>query len=492
MTISYNSKYIIPAPYINLQKTYTRTEDMSKVSPSYKMVLTGKLVPHKGSPTSSGDFWTSAGYPPDETGVDAFDSLLNKQEAIRHLFADDGKMFEVKSCTGTSILCRPIVDDIQFSEGNWFSYIDYSINLTATRISGALANEDDLKGNDFPQHLSSVKETWSLEQTDEQEGIELGSVHNLSHSLNAVGYTTYNSSGVESRGWQEAREWVYPRLGLDTAILTGSSGIGLPAYYSGYNYKRTEETDETGGSYSVNETWTITSGNTIEDFTVNIRIPTDSYIVGVTAEGNIRGLETSGVYNSTSNTKWDNALSKYTTLAGTSNINTIYDRTQTYSGYSNLNPAPVSKTIAKNPVNGTINYTWEYDTRPTTYVSGAIYENISISNTYPADIFGSVQVPGRSVGPVLQDMGTTTSPQKNLNIDVIMPYYSGVSLVTQAGFTALYASFPVTQVDVIVDSFNAYLTGVYDQVFKDTTNDNYDIKTGRYNRTVSWTLGDCS
>jgi hypothetical protein len=492
MTVSYNSKYIIPAPYLNLQKTYVRSEDAGKINPSYKMILTGKLVPQKGSPSSSGTFWTSTGYPSDETGIDYFDSLINKQEALRHLFADDGKIFEVKSCTGTNILCRPTVDDIQFSEGNWYSYIDYSINMTATRISGALANEDDLKSNDFPQHLSSVKESWNLEETDEYLGIELGSVYNLSHNINAVGYNTYNDGGIESRGWQQSREWVYPRLGLDTTILTGTSGIGLPAYYSGYNYKRTEETDELGGSYSVNETWTISSGNTIEDFNINVRIPTDSYIVSITADGSIRGLGNSGVFSPISNTKWDNALTKYNLLAGTSDINTIYDRTQTYSGYNNINPAPVSKTIAKNPVNGTINYTWEYDTRPTTYVSGAIYENISISNTYPAQVFGSIPVPGRSVGPVLQDMGTTTAAQKTLNIDVIMPYYSGISLITSAGFTALYNSFPTGQVDVIVNSFNSYLTGVYDQVFMDNTNDSYDIKTGRYNRTVSWTLGDCS
>ena len=117
--------------------------------------------------------------------------------------------------------------------------------------------------------------------------------------------------------------------------------------------------------------------------------------------------------------------------------------------------------------------------------------DINIQDTYTADVFGSIMVPGRANGPVLQDMGTVTSPKKAINIDVIMPYYSGASLVNSAGFTALFAASPVTQVDEIVVAFNAYLTGVYDQVFVDNSTDSWDIKTGHYQRSVSWTLGDC-
>lgn len=492
MSVSYNSKYIIPAPFLNLQKNYTRTEDMGKVNPLYKLVLTGKMLPCKGSPSASGSWWTTTGYPPDDGTTDSFNSLLNKQEAMRHLFADDGRLFEVKSDSTALISCYPTIDNVQFTEGHWYTYIDYSIEMTATRISGLLANEHDLKNNDYGQHLASVRETWNLEQTDEHEGIELAPIYNLTHNIGAVGYTTYTGSGILHRGWEEAKEWVGPRLGLDYTKLTGTSGIGLPSYYSGFNYKRSEETDEVGGAYNVVETWTITSGNVIEEFAVNIRVPSDSYIVSVTAEGSIRGLETSGNYSSTNNRKWDNASYKYGQLDNGGLVTTIYDRAQTYSGYSSLNPTPLSKTIAKNPVAGVINYTYEYDTRPTNYVSGAIYESINIQDTYTADVFGSIMVPGRANGPVLQDMGTVTSPKKAINIDVIMPYYSGASLANAAGFTALFAASPVTQVDEIVVAFNTYLTGAYDQVFVDNSTDSWDIKTGHYQRNVSWTLGDCT
>ena len=492
MPLSYNSKYIIPAPFCNLQKSYIRNEDQGKINPSYKLTLTGKLLPKKGSPTSSGSFWLTTGYPPDESPTDNFDSLLRKQEAIRHLFAEDGKLFKITTCNTTTLECYPTIDSIQFSEGHWFRYIDYSVEMTANRISGVLYNEDDLLGNDFPQYLTSAKENWSLDTTDEFEGIEGGAVYNLTHSVNAVGYNKYGSSGLESRGWQEARAWVYPRLGFDSTHLTGTSGIGLPSYYTGYNYKRTEETDETGGSYSVNEAWTITSGNTIEDFNVDVRIPTDTYIVSVTAQGNIRGLESGNIFYAVPSMRYDNANTKYTSLAGTSDYNTIYTRAKEYSGYNNLNPQTVSKTIAKNPVAGTINYTWEYDTRPTNYVSGAIFENISIQDTFENDVYGQVVVLGRAAGPVLQDLGTVTSPKKSMTIDVVMPYYSGTSLVTTAGFTALYAASPKTQTDDIVNSFYGYLTGVYNQVFYDGDSDNWDIKTGHFSRQVSWTMGDCS
>lgn len=492
MPISYNSKYIIPAPYMNLQKSYVRTDSQARINPSYKITLTGKLLPSKGSPSSSGTFWVSAGYPPDDVITDNFDSLLRKQEAIRHLFADDGKAFVVSTCGSVTLSGNPIIDSINFAEGHWYEYIDYSVEMTANRIAGSLANEDDLKVNDFTQYLSSAQENWNLEPTEEFDGIEGGIIYNLSHTINAVGLNRFSSSGtIENVGWKEARAWVVPRMGLDTTYLTGTSGVGLPSYYTGYNYKRTEATDETAGSYNITETWLVTSGNTIEEFNVDVRIPSDTYLVSVTAQGNIRGLESGNIYYAVPGMRWDHALAKYNSLAGTSDYNTIYDRTKTYSGYSNLNPQTLSKTIARNPVQGIIGYTYEYDTRPTNFVSGAIYENISIQDTFAADVYGQVIVLGRAAGPVLQDLGTTTAQKKSITIDVVMPAYTGIPLTSIAGYTNFYANSPKTQTDPIVDNFEAYLTGVFNQVFCDNDSDNWDFKTGRFNRQKSWTLGTC-
>lgn len=494
MSVSYNGKKIIPAPFVSLQKEYTRSGDDGMVGSNFSINLIGKLLPQKGSPSSSGTFWTSTGYPADETSVNNFASLIRKQEALRHLFAEDGKhLLILDDCNNVPISCYPILTNINFNESQWYSYIDYNIALSTPRISGSLFNEDELLNNDyFDQYLESASEEWSLEPSDEYEGLNKDFVYNLSHNISAVGKRTYNASGLISNGWEQARAWVYPRLGYNTGYAVGTSGLQVPAYYTGYNYKRVENTDIEGGVYTINESWLLSSGSAIEDFSLSITNNIENYINNVSIEGSIKGLEIrSSGYNGIVSRKYDNALSFFNSIVGTSDVNTIYNRALTYSGFSNLNPIPVSKTVGKSPVTGLISYTYEYDTRQTNYVSGAIYEQISVSDTHPANVFGEVSVMGRSAGPVLQDMATYTRRERTLHVDVVVPYYSGVSLMSAVGVAAMNTASPKSDVDDLVSAFYTNLTNNYSSVFVSSDSDSWDIKNGRYTRDVSWVFGNC-
>src|SRR3990167_679805 len=97
MSIKYNSKKIIPAPFVNFSKTYNTAQDGTIVGSIFNFTLEGWLIPTKGSPTSSGTFWTDVGSPADETVAtdDLMSSIIRKQEALRDLFSVEGKTFQV-------------------------------------------------------------------------------------------------------------------------------------------------------------------------------------------------------------------------------------------------------------------------------------------------------------------------------------------------------------------------------------------------------------
>lgn len=487
MSVKYNGNRLIPAPFAGFSKTYSRNGAGDVVGSEYTIDLTGKLFPDRGSP-KSGEFYTGDSYPADEATTDNFGALLAKQGLLRQLFSDDGQLLEFTSCDGTTLSCYPTVVEVDIPNQYHYQYTDYTVTLRAPYISG-LATEDS-----FPEYLQSATENWSLEPTEDREGPEGDVVSRLTHNVSAVGKKAYNIGGAISEGWQQARQWVMPRLGIDANFYQGTSGLNLPAYYTGYDYIRTENTDELEGSYGVTESWIISSGAVIEDFSISTNTSLESYRDRVTAEGNIRGLEQrSSDYYTITTSKWNNAETKYSELIGSSDVNTIYNRALNYSGYSSLNPTPLSKVVGKNPTNGVINYSYEYDTRPTNFVSGSKYEEISVSDTYPADVYGEVFALGRVGGPVLQDLGTVTKAQRSLSIDVVMqPYDGATSLTTAAGVSALMGTSPKSGVDEVVNAFYTNLSGTYSQVFKDNDTSDWDIKTGRYTRNVTWSYGQCS
>lgn len=488
MSVKYDGKRLIPAPFAGIGKTMTRTGDGTAIGSDFNITLVGRLLPDRGSP-GSGSFYTGDSYPPDEVTNDNFGSLLAKRELLEDLFSDDGLLLEFESCNGTPLQCYPTIISIDTPEEQHYTYTDYTITLRTHAISGLLQPSDN-----FSQYIDSASETWDLEHTNEYEGPELAAIARLTHNVSAVGKRVYDAGGTLSEGWQQAQQWVLARVGLDTSFTVGTSGLNLPGYYTGYDYLRTENSNELDGTYTVAESWVISSGAVLEEFSINTTESLDTYRDRVSAQGNIRGLEVrSSDYYTVSTTKWTNALAKYNQLVGSSDVNTIYNRALAYSGFSNLNPAPLSKVVGKNPTGGTISYTFDYDTRRTNFISGAKYEEISVNDEHASDIHGEVFTIGRIGGPVLQDPNTVTSTKRSLSIDVVMEPYSGAtSITTVAGVAALYGTSPKSGVDEVVNAFYTDLVNNHSQVFKDSDTDNWSIKDGRYVRNVSWTYGSCS
>jgi hypothetical protein len=269
-------------------------------------------------------------------------------------------------------------------------------------------------------------------------------------------------------------------MGLDSTKLYATSGLNLPAYYNAFNHTRNETTDEFTGQYGITENWIISSGNYEEDFTVSTKASIDTGLTQVSIDGQVVGLETN-VANDVSTTKWGAANAGWTTVSGL-----LYSRASLYAGVSNINSQPLSSQIGKNPIVGNIKYTYDYDTRPTNYITGALTELININDENPSDIFASIPIIGRANGPILQDMNTTTERRRDLSIELQMPV-----TITTTTVDGMLAASPKASVDALVASFKANLQSSYNQVYINKDSEGWSPKTGRYTRGVGWTYQNC-
>jgi hypothetical protein len=479
--VSYNGQKLIPAPLVSISKDYQTTGDGRQIGAVFSIVVQGTMVAWKGSPNSDGVFHTTSGYPADEdvSAASRLASIITKQQAIRALFSTHGLSFEVQSADGSQPLkCNPRILRIEVPEGQWYETAPYTITMEADRIY-------PLQEDNFSEYISSAEENWTIETNEVPENEHISRTYNLSHTVAAQGKRFYDETGTLVKpAWQQARTFVLGRLGFDSQIALSSGVNNLPSYYGGYNHLRSQTLDEEGGSFSVTETWILTSGTALEEFTVSKQTSLQDGLDRVTIEGNITGLEqrTSDLVLSTS--KYTNALAKFATASGLA-----FSRAQTYSN-SSLNIIPNGQTIGRNPVAGTINYSFEYDNRPSNIISGCRSELISIFDTMAGDVFATIPILGRRRGPLLQDINTVTPTEKSLTIELFVDRANfGNNTLTDIknAFNNNPRVNPATsgQFKNIVDAANPGNNG-FSTVFTNPPQETWQPKTGQYSYSVSW------
>jgi hypothetical protein len=483
MAVIYDGKKIIPGPTVSITKSYNRLggEESELVSSSYEIVLNGTIVAFKGSPNSSGVFWDQSGYPDDEDiQMDSrLGAITRKQKALRELFSKDneGKALEIQSDDGSQPLkMYPKIISVSFPDGLWHTICPYTITLSANQI---FPLEES-----FEYNISSASESWSLEPQDTPENFNIetnnafqtSSYYRLGHNVSAQGLRIFDENGnVVKQPWESAKDWVISRLGINQQIVNSSGVNNLPSYYTGKDHFRTEEVDIINGSYSVNETWLLTSGNAIEDFTVSITSDINSPYKVVDVNGSIRGLEEKDSNMFITKTRYENASEYYEQVSSK-----FFSRAQTIYNSNILNSIPVNTNIGRNPANGTINYSFQYNTRPSGIIEGALSENINVSYTDGGQSFASVFAIGRLKGPVLQALGTTEAKTKSLSIEAVFESSLNPSNLIQS------FSFPESKISDIVSQLNPINEGA-EKSFASPASKNWSPITGQLSYQITWT-----
>ncbi len=481
MGISYAGQKIQPSPFITKKKTYITSSDGTILGATFNFSLEGTLLPSKGSPTSSGTFWIASGYCPDENLPDDtywMQSLIRKQEALRQLFSNEGSGFRIDGFDGYNYLsCNPRIKSIAFPAGNpisWVNQCKYSIELEADKVYLFDANHTDNTLIEDTGIISGflidqAEENWSIDSVDENLPL-----FKLSHQINAKGKRFYGLDGnLSQRPWQNARDWVVSRLGINTDRVYCSGVLNL-SNFSGYNYLRTQQQNDLGGTFAVTETWVICnipSGyRAHEDYDINVRTD-EAGLTTVGVQGKIQGLEVrdNTTRGAITQRKFYNASGYYWQVQPN-----FLSRAQNIAGLT-LHPTPISITVGHNELTGVISYNYEYNNRASASLSGARSEKISISFQYASDAFAELSVLGRAAGPVFQALGTVTSSQKTVTLEAVMAAKSQAN-----------PSPSMPNADSIVD---AYAPSGPTWVNVTTNTVSWDEATGRIVRTKGWKFG---
>ena len=412
-------------------------------------------------------------------------AILSKQRALRGLFARDGQRVELTDIfdnTPSVITCYPRVTSVDFTEGPYVTKCEYTIVLEADFLlrgdtdeeageiaymdlegtyanSGVLFRSEETELGKFLKDsgtffIEDYSEDWSLEADDAVgESVDNPRSYRISHSLSATGKTVYNHKGeIYLPAWQQAKNFVHSRLsgnpcqsGLNgsghypnVAGQIGSGTVNLVNSYGGYNHVRTEQINQTNGTYSVSENWLLSSGKSTENFSMSTSTSTSDPFITVSIDGTIKGLSSippdklgdpvltavSGAYA--------NALNKYNGISNSGKFgltSDIYKRANNLVAVQ-LNSQPTSLSIGTNQYTGDVTYNLSFNNRPTNIISGVISEVIQINDTYPGDVFAIIPVLGRKTGPILQYIGGRTEYKRDVSINLVMDYtkisYSGV------------------------------------------------------------------
>lgn len=485
--MSYDGYSFNPVPLIStLSKNYIRNGAGEIIGSIFSMQLEGTLL------TTSG-----------EGSYQTIDSL---QDELRTALNGDCGLFTI-DCDGSPLLTAyPRILDIQFSKtsNNWVFTTDYTISLEFDDQPAGSGEDSGI----MPPYVQSVNEDWQIEFLDTSNRYDwnlAGGVDNvpyqlrLTHNVSAVGKRHCDANGLEKSAWEQARDWVLPKLGYDSSVVTASGVFNLcpDDNWTPYNHFRTNQINKTDGSYSVTETWLVINENTtgiannaVEDFTITVNSAADDPLTNISVQGTIQGLE-SRLYNSSQEncTGFNISETKYASASGYWNIiqSRLYDRVNFLAPSGiNINSTPLNTSIGYNPSRGTINYTYNYNNRPSLCITGSKFESFSINDTNQSDVFASIAVPGRTAGPVLQNINTKTAARKELIVEIVMNPATGC--LNSASAVAQYLlQSPKSQVDDIVSAFETNLENNYAQVFKDNDTENWNATNGRYTRNVGWT-----
>lgn len=485
MPVLYDSKKIIPAPFVTISKEVSKTQDGTTRNRLFKINVKGNIVAFAGSPDHTGTFWTSSGYPPNTPEASSSDTkrlacLREKMGAISQLFETEGKWFEIQPYDGSSpIKFKPRVNSIVFEEGNWYDKVPYNISLEADCIYYG-ATEICYIG----QTGNEPEETWQIEAADDQQRS-----YRLTHQVSAQGKKQFDNNGnVLCEGWELARAIV-----LGDQSLAGSGAVSYLGFsqdqmiasgvlnlndFQPFNHIKSQSIDEANGKFSVTETWLCfnpddnfgtTAGKVIEELNAEIRYTADSGFSSVSLSGTITGLEERDlVTDEVTVTKWENAQLRMAEYVSNGAI--LYNRALAYSGLT-LNPQTASSTRTANEKSGVITYQIEYNTRPAPSNLSYLSETVSYSINYATDIVAQIACIGRAAGPVLQDTGASTQQQITVTAEIAVSVNYNTT-PTAPTFNSLAAALSVI--------------GTPTQMFCTSDTVNWTPANGRYSRATTY------
>ncbi len=489
--VTYNTKHLRPVEAVSIIDNPLFNENGDRLSTIYNINLRGKLLVNRGSPTSSGTY----GYfgPGDcenipETGITQpiwLESLITKRGALSSMFSEDYKQLVIGTVAGTSDLtCYPKVLSVSVEESDNPQYWPFTIALECDNIfiSGVPIQSTGNK-------VKTYTDSWEFSFDDGNTSGPTGDnrVHTVTHSISAQGLRAYNASGTQTySAIDSARTYVQNRIGA-SAVMPTVCISGFGTYSNKYNYVDSHTVDVAGGSYSVSETWIYSTGNYLEEYTVESQTTNAKTCPTVSVNGTITGFSERSFADGTITTsKITNAQAFWTTLGSSG----VKSRAEALSG-ATLYDDPVSTSVSISPFPGTISYNYEFQGGPTKQLASATWENITVSNKYGEDIYAVIPILGKGeIIQVINGGGYYKAQSTTLTIDAVYPCSTGIN---QLG--PRYTPSLASEIQTVINSYNPTgLSGVSSSVVE-SQSENWSAYDSAYNYSITWTWtydGICS
>ena len=308
------------------------------------------------------------------------------------------------------------------------------------------------------QQLSTVEESWDFSPGD---GFAFTGnaatvddpfrTFTLSRTVSATGLKKFTGSNMDDNGeaWRQAQLHVITRANykpdeeVDKNPLNlkdiktkffpynmgkkGSDDIlfDFSSEYDFYNWVRTVQSDQTGGTYAITDTWLVSDKvqKATHEIEISVEGDQESKGVTVTVNGTVQGLSKLTPIQEQKEDKLINARESYAAIR-----TTCYDAAlaayNTFGGTREDDFLDVirSESMSETKSAGTITFSRVYnDIKIVT--EGAVKEEVTVtydnfdSSNQKVAIIGVIDNAG---GPVIQDMGTTDEYKVNVSADITM------------------------------------------------------------------------
>lgn len=194
---------------------------------------------------------------PELSGVNSeatcLELLDRKSDQLKSALDEDYGNLLIVDASGYAVLSEHVrVDSINFDLSQIVTKRDYTVAFSTEHYSDADAR------------ISTFSDTWAFQQQDDD-------TVTVTHSISAVGI---NDIGAPTGALENAKDFVLSRSNTIDKTLSffikspyTSSILDVDNLFE-FNHTRSENSDTTAGSYSIDESWVLSSGNYKDDRTI--------------------------------------------------------------------------------------------------------------------------------------------------------------------------------------------------------------------------------
>ncbi len=277
----------------------------------------------------------------------------------------------------------PRINNVVIDEGTWADRVEYSFELEYDESFSASGQ------------VQSFSETWGFNEAEDRRSAL------VQHDISAVGLNT-GGSGINN-ALSNAITFVNSKTGYQNAV------VGTPAFvqvsgvtFDAYEELRSEQVDTQSASYSVSETFTLSSGNYVRTGTAQLS-QADDGINTLTIDGNIRGLGRGEVCYDRALAAWSGVVRPSLPAEASGIYQALGGRATIFTNDFD------SLSVTENRSLGTIDFSASYTDSPSDNLpSGVTDFSINVQDNQPVGVFASFGIPERVEGNIVQNIGTTT------------------------------------------------------------------------------------